>query len=230
MEGGGTGRRFWATIWGPGSGGHAHERHTCAGWALKPPTCQHPVPVPVPSCNGHPIAWDMPHPWDGSTQPCPSGTHASPEPPYAVPAPVTAAQPCQLNLQSCPTCSQASPVLEHPARCPHEHPSMPQFGCTASPGPPACHHQTSCPRYAAPVPLHSSLSMAQRDPPSHPRDARPCASPWEHSAAPLAACLAGRGDCQPHGDTLETKGLQWDPHLPWHPSPHPSCLAVLGLK
>lgn len=53
---------------------------------------------------------------------------------------------------------------------------------------------------------------------------QPCASPWEHSAAPLA----GKGNCQPHRDTLlETKGPQWEPHLPWHPGLHPGWVAKL---
>lgn len=140
-------------------------------------------------------------------------------------SPAMPAQPPVLpHMQPGTSCAQTPHKV--PTRAPLRAPvRLHHFTWATCVPPPDVLPQIRCP--CAP---RSSLSMAQRDPPPHPRDARPCASPWEHSAAPLAAHLAGRGDCQPHGDMLETKGPQWDPHLPWHPGPHPGWLAVLGLN
>lgn len=49
----------------------AHVNSTRVRGGHSTPTCQHPVLVPVPSCTSHPVAWEMSHPWDGSTQLCP---------------------------------------------------------------------------------------------------------------------------------------------------------------
>lgn len=133
-----------------------------------------------------------------------------------------------------PYMQPGSSVPRHPERCVgtlwaslHD-PAQLQHFARATCVPPPCLALGML--HSLPAP-YSSLRTAQYCRTHHPVLGMCQPYPVGQSTASLAAQPADRGDSQLHrGTLLETKGLQQDPHLPWHSGPQPDWLVVLGLN